>query len=65
MHQGGQSPKWYTGLGSFQTKDCTGVMERVGEPARSEDDEAERLVTSRCNSSTLFCSSARLASRSL
>lgn len=48
-----------------QTKVCTGVMERVGEPARSEEEEAERLVTSRCNSSTLFCSSARLANSSL
>lgn len=48
-----------------QTKVCTGVMERVGEPACSEEDEAERLVTSRCNSSTLFCSSARFANSSL
>lgn len=48
-----------------QTNVCTGVMERVGEPARSEEEEAERLVTSRCNSSTLFCSSARFANSSL
>lgn len=48
-----------------QTKVCTGVMERVGEPALSDEEEAERLVTSRCNSSTLFCNSARFANSSL
>lgn len=40
-------------------------MERVGEPALSEEEERERFVTSRRNSSTLFWSSARFANSSL
>lgn len=63
----GITPLWwrFKRLPLAQTNVCTGVMERVGEPARSDEEEAERLVTSRCSSSTLFCNSARLASSSL
>lgn len=47
-----------------QTEVCTGVTEWEGEAPRSDGDEA-RVATSRCRSSTLFCSSARTASSSL
>lgn len=47
-----------------QTDVCTGVTECVGEEPRSDEAEA-RAATSRCRSSTRFCSSARTASNSL
>ena len=50
--------------GARQTEVCTGVTEWEGEEPRSEGDEA-RMAISRCRSSTLFCSSALMASSSL
>jgi len=47
-----------------QTDVCTGVTECDGEEPRSDEAEA-RAATSRCRSSTRFCSSARTASNSL
>lgn len=48
-----------------QTEVCTGVAEWEGEEPRSEEDEMERVATSRCSSSTFFCSSVLMASSSL
>lgn len=53
-----------TGRG-HQTEVCTGVAEWVGEEPLSEEDEMVRVATSRCKSSTRFCSSALIASSSL
>lgn len=50
--------------GACQTEVWTGVTEWEGEEPRSDGDEA-RVATSRCRSSTLFCSSAFTASSSL
>lgn len=50
--------------GAHQTEVCTGVTEWEGEEPRSDGDEA-RVAISRCRSSTLFCSSALMASSSL
>lgn len=52
------------GRAGRHTEVWTGVPECAGEEPRSEEDEA-RVATSRCRSSTLFCSSARMASSSL
>lgn len=50
--------------GARQTEVWTGVIEWEGEEPRSDGDEA-RVATSRCRSSTLFCSSALMVSSSL
>lgn len=47
-----------------QTEVWTGVTECDGDEPRSDEDEA-RVATSRCRSSTRFCSSALTASSSL
>lgn len=51
-------------FGACQTEVWTGVTEWEGEAPRSVGDEA-RVATSLCRSSTLFCSSALMASSSL
>lgn len=50
---------------SHQTEVWTGVAAWEGDEPRSDDDETARVATSRCRSSTRFCSSALTASSSL